>query len=94
MLGVLTGVLVISVVTVDVVNSVAAVVVVDLGVPGSTMFRAISLAVELLFLVELRSLEGVSNENIGVLDSLRAILNPRQKQRGAPNNSRDILRRH
>jgi len=63
---------------VDVV-SVAAVRtrVVAVGVPDSTMVRKISLAVEFLtFLVEPRSLEGVSNENIGVLDSLRAILHP------------------
>ena len=46
-----------------------------------------SLVVEfLMFLVELRSLEGVSNENRGVLDSLPAILNSRQKQRGGTSN--------
>ena len=48
------------------VNSVAAVVVV--GVPDSTILHTRSLAVEfLIFPVELQSLEGVLNENRGVL---------------------------
>ena len=51
------------------VNSVAAVVVVVVvGVPDSIILRTVSLSVEfLMFPVELRSLEGVSNESRGIL---------------------------